>query len=107
MTSDTGSMRMKHRRVAVETIVSFGVENRRDPGPRLDINMYTEGHKAPNAKKLPLNLLDALRALEGSSVLKAGLGEDVVASYVRLKHDDWNAYSRHITEWERETTLDC
>ena len=34
-------------------------------------------------------------------------GEDVVRSYLRLKHDDWNAYARHLTEWERETTLDC
>ncbi len=84
-----------------------GIRNKRDPGKRLDINMYTEGHKAKNAKKLPLNLLDALRALEKSSVLKAGLGEDVLASYLKLKHDDWNAYSRHLTEWERQTTLDC
>ena len=84
-----------------------GIKNRRDPGPRLDITMYTEGHKAPNARKLPLNLLDALRALERSTVLRAGLGEDVVGSYLRLKHDDWNAYARHLTEWERETTLDC
>jgi glutamine synthetase type III len=84
-----------------------GVRNRRDPGKRLDINMYTEAHKAVGAKKLPLNLLDALRALETSAVMRAGLGEAVVASYLKLKHDDWNTYSRHLTEWERQTTLDC
>ena len=37
-----------------------GIANKRDPGQRLDINMYTEGHKVDGAKKLPLNLLDAL-----------------------------------------------
>jgi glutamine synthetase len=84
-----------------------GVRNRRDPGKRLDINMYTEGHLAPDAKKLPLNLLDALRVLDRCAVLKAGLGADVVTSYLKLKHEDWNAYSRHLTDWERETTLDC
>ena len=47
-----------------------GMRNKRDPGKRLDINMYTEGHKVKGAKKLPLNLLDALRALENSAVLK-------------------------------------
>ena len=52
-----------------------GIENSRDPGERLDINMYTEGDKATNAKKLPLNLLDALRALEKSTVLKEAFGE--------------------------------
>src|SRR5215471_16337177 len=80
-----------------------GIKNKRDPGKRLDINMYTEGHKVKNAKKLPLNLLDALRALERSSLFKAAFGEDVLSSYVKLKYEDWNAYSRHLTEWERQT----
>ena len=84
-----------------------GIKNKRDPGKRLDINMYTEGHKARGAKRLPLNLLDALRALEKSSVLENGLGAEVLSPYIKLKHDDWNAYSRHLTEWERQTTLDC
>jgi glutamine synthetase len=84
-----------------------GINNKRDPGKRLDINMYTEGHKAVGAKRLPLNLLDALRALDKSSILKSALGEDVVASYVKLKTDDWNSYARHLTEWERQSTLDC
>jgi glutamine synthetase len=84
-----------------------GMANSRDPGPRLDINMYTEGVKAPKAKQLPLNLLDALRALEASDVLKAQLGEVVVGSYLKLKHSDWNEHCRQLTEWERQTTLDC
>jgi glutamine synthetase len=84
-----------------------GVANKRDPGKRLDINMYTEGHKARGARKLPLNLLDALRALGRSDVLKAAFGEGPLASYLKLKHEDWNAYSRHLTDWERQNTLDC
>ena len=84
-----------------------GIENARDPGKRLDINMYTEGDKARNAAKLPLNLLDALRTLDKSTVLKKALGEDLTASYLKLKHADWDNYCRHLTEWERQTTLDC
>jgi glutamine synthetase len=84
-----------------------GVASKRDPGKRLDINMYTEGHTVKNAKRLPLNLLDALRSLEKSSVLKSGLGEAFVSSYLKLKRDDWNAYAQHLTQWERDTTLDC
>jgi glutamine synthetase type III len=84
-----------------------GMTNKRSPGERLDINMYTEGNKTEGAKKLPLNLLDALRELDGSATLKEALGEQAVASYIKLKHDDWNAYSRHLTDWERQTTLDC
>ncbi len=84
-----------------------GIRSNREPGDRLDINMYTEGHKVTGLKKLPLNLLDALRALEESVVLKNAFGEKTLNAYIKLKHDDWNAYSRHLTEWERQTTLDC
>jgi glutamine synthetase len=83
-----------------------GLRHQRDPGARLDLNMYTEGHKATGAKKLPLNLLDAIRALEGSPVLGESLGA-FVPSYVKLKHEEWNDYTRHLTQWERDTTLDC
>jgi glutamine synthetase len=83
-----------------------GIDNDRDPGKRLDINMYTEGHKVGDVKKLPLNLLDALRALEASEVLTAALG-DFVPAYLKLKHNEWNDYARHLTQWERDTTLDC
>lgn len=83
-----------------------GIASKRDPGPRLDINMYTDGHTVADAKKLPLNLLDALRALEGSSVLSEALGP-LVPAYLKLKHGEWNDYARHLTQWERDTTLDC
>jgi glutamine synthetase type III len=83
-----------------------GIRNKRDPGKRLDINMYTDGHTVKDAKRLPLNLLDALRAFEASSVMKEYLG-GFVASYVALKHGEWNDYARHLTQWERDTTLDC
>lgn len=83
-----------------------GIANARDPGPRLDINMYTAGHTVAGAKTLPLNLLDALRALEASSVLRDALGP-LVPAYLKLKHGEWNDYARHLTQWERDTTLDC
>jgi glutamine synthetase type III len=84
-----------------------GIRNERDPGKRLDINMYTEGHTVKGAKRLPLNLLDALRAFEGNSMLRAALGEGFSSAYLKLRHAQWNDYARHLTEWERETTLDC
>jgi glutamate---methylamine ligase len=83
-----------------------GIQSNRDPGQRLDINMYTDGHLVRDVKKLPLNLLDALRALEASRLLNENLGEYVPA-YLKLKHQEWNDFSRHLTQWERETTLDC
>ena len=59
-----------------------------------------------DVKTLPLNLLDALRALERSEVLRQALGS-FVPSYLRLKQEEWDAFSRHLTAWERDNTLDC
>jgi glutamate---methylamine ligase len=84
-----------------------GIRHRRDPGQRLDINMYTDGHKLGEVKRLPLNLLDALRALEASPTFTEAFGDAFIGSYLKLKRDDWNAYARYLTQWERETTLDC
>ncbi len=83
-----------------------GIRNQRDPGKRLDINMYTDGHKVRGAKKLPLNLLDALRALDKSTVLRSALGAPLVDGFLKLKTQEWNDYSRHLTQWERTNTLD-
>ena len=82
-----------------------GIEQRRDPGERLDINMY-EARADTDVKRLPLNLLDALRNFDGNPVMRAGLGDELVTSYVRLKMADWHDFMSHTSEWERTHTLD-
>ncbi|HKQ54607.1 MAG TPA: type III glutamate--ammonia ligase [Methyloceanibacter sp.] len=85
-----------------------GIARSIDPGKPLDINMYAEGHKAPpGVKKLPLNLLDALRVTEKSELLRRELGDEFVDSYVKLKMREWNDYTGHLSSWERAATLDC
>ena len=83
-----------------------GMASAADPGPRLDINMYTHGETV-RARRLPANLLDALRAFEADTTLCAALGESFATAYLRLKHQDWAAYARHLSSWELETTLDA
>ena len=83
-----------------------GIINVRDPGPRLDINMYTQGEQIGDVPKLPLNLLDAIRALESNEVLGQALPA-LIPAYTKLKHSEWNDYARHLTDWERANTLDC
>ena len=79
-----------------------------DPGKPLNIDMYAEGHKAPvDTKKLPLNLLDALRLTERSELLRRELGSEFIDSYIKLKTKEWDEFSRQLTPWERATTLDC
>lgn len=83
-----------------------GIDRKLDPGEQSDYNSYTE--PAPDeAKRLPNNLLDALRSLETNSVLKESLGESFVGSYLKLKYQEWNRFSSHVTDWELDNTLDC
>jgi glutamine synthetase type III len=83
-----------------------GVDNDRDPGQRLDINMYTEGHKLRRIRRLPLNMLDAVRLFDKSKVLRAAFGDELVSSYVKLKLEEWRSYATTISQWERDHTLD-
>ena len=84
-----------------------GIANKRDPGKRHDINMYTDGHKLRGVKNLPLTLLDALRVTEKSKVLRDGFGDETMRSYLKLKLGEWHAYTAHLSDWERDNTLDC
>jgi len=83
-----------------------GVINKIDPGKRLDIDMYKEGHKVDDAIQLPLNLLDALRVFDRNTVLKESLGNDFSKAYISLKTAEWNSYASHFSVWERENTID-
>ncbi len=83
-----------------------GVRSNADPGRRYDIDMYQEGHKVKGAPKLPLNLLDALRDYDKDKTLKAMMGEEFSAAYLKLKHKEWNSYVSHFSRWEHENTLD-
>ena len=83
-----------------------GVENKTDPGKRLDIDMYAEGHKVKNAPKLPLNLLDALRSFQNNKTMRSILGAAFADSYVKLKMNEWNSYMQHFSDWERQNALD-
>ncbi|WP_106795836.1 type III glutamate--ammonia ligase [Rhizobium sp. H4] len=83
-----------------------GIRSQADPGPHHDIDMYAEGHLVKDAPRLPLNLLDALRAYDADEGLKAAIGSEFSAAYLKLKHREWNAYCSHFTQWERDSTLD-
>jgi len=92
-----------------------GINNKRDPGQPIFVNMYTDGHKFPNVKKLPSNIMDAIDHLSQNKVLKEAFGEQIVNSYVKLKRQEYKDFSSKdnfskgssVTEWEKVNTLDC
>lgn len=85
-----------------------GVDKSIAPGDRLDNDMYANPELAgENVKRLPLNLLDAIRHFEKDTTLNHALGEDFSTAYCKLKRNDWNKYSSSLSQWERDNTLDC
>lgn len=84
-----------------------GLDNKTDPGKRLDIDMYAHGHTVKGAKSLPLCLIDAIRLFGRNKVMRAAMGDAFYDAYIKLKTRDWNRYCQQLTQWERDTTLDC
>lgn len=83
-----------------------GVRSKADPGKRHDIDMYAEGHLVKDAPKLPLNLLDALRAYDDDGDLKSMMGDDFSASFIKMKMQEWTSFVSHFSQWEKDNTLD-
>jgi|TARA_B110000977_G_scaffold72672_1_gene98354 glutamine synthetase len=83
-----------------------GVHSKADPGKRHDIDMYAEGYKITDAPKLPLNMLDALRAYDEDTELKASMGAEFSAAYLKMKHQEWNDFCSHFSSWEKANTMD-
>ncbi|MEM7597495.1 MAG: type III glutamate--ammonia ligase [Pseudomonadota bacterium] len=83
-----------------------GVRSKADPGKRYDIDMYAEGHKVRGAPKLPLNMLDAIRAYDRDKLLKSSMGDEFSAAFIKLKTNEWNSFTAHFSQWEKDNTLD-
>jgi glutamine synthetase len=83
-----------------------GVRSKADPGKRYDIDMYAQGHTVRGAPKLPLNMLDALRAYDKDKGLKEAMGKEFSDAYLKLKMEEWNSFVSHFSSWEKENTLD-
>jgi glutamine synthetase len=84
-----------------------GLAQHRDPGRRLDNNMYSDPLPARSVRQLPTNLLDALRALRANEVLGQALGAPFIDAYIKLKEHEWYEHQAQISAWERQVTLDC
>jgi len=84
-----------------------GIATQRSPGPRCDNNMYSHPLPPEEMKRLPANLLDALRALRSDKVLISALGAPFIEAFTKLKEYEWAEHHAHISAWERTATLDC
>ena len=88
-----------------------GVKNKRSPGKRLDINMYTQGHKLKRVKKLPNSLEQAIKKFSNDTIVKKSIGAKVVSKYVKLKKRELKEFSQvgeaNKASWMRKNIIDC
>jgi glutamine synthetase len=90
-----------------------GVERGLDAGaPTTELNLHelTDAQRSElGVEKLPENLLDATRELEGCELLRRALGttarEDYVDYFVRVKRNEWQQAHEQITQWELDRYL--
>ena len=88
-----------------------GIKNKRSPGKRLDINMYTQGNKLKRVKKLPNSLEQAIKKFSNDTIVKKSIGARVVSKYVKLKKRELKEFSQvreaKKESWMRKNIIDC
>ncbi len=84
-----------------------GIQEHRQPGKRLDENMFTRGSEFPDLPLLPNNLLEALKCLEADQLLMSTLSELGATTFLDFKYQEWDAYNAAITPWELEQYINC
>ena len=85
-----------------------GIENRLDPGPPVNKDIFRMSHRERRHLRiddLPLNLSEALDALEKDDVVRECLGEHIFSSFVEAKRAEWSDYIQHVSPWETDRYL--
>ena len=79
-----------------------GIEHGVDPGPRFDGNAY----EAKDVARAPETLVDAIAELESSEVAAKAFGADVHDHLVNTARQEWAAFNRVVTDWERRRNFE-
>jgi len=74
-----------------------GIENELELPAALEGNAYVS-----DAERFPSTLRDAIAALEGGSIARSALGDDVVDHYLNYARTEQQLFDQVVTNWERE-----
>ncbi|KAI9005085.1 glutamine synthetase [Hyaloraphidium curvatum] len=84
-----------------------GLEKRLDPGPPALYNAYTTP-PPEGTEVLSHSMVESLKKLEDADKgLKTRLGDSFLASYLKLRREEWEDYLAKISQWEIDHTVDC
>ncbi len=73
-----------------------GIENTLELEPAYEGDAYT----AEGIREIPKTLREALALLDGSTVLRAAFGDDVIEHYLHTGRWEQLEYDRRVTDWE-------
>jgi glutamine synthetase len=79
-----------------------GIERGLEPPPRFNGNAYV----APGLPRVPANLGDALDRFSGSELARDAFGPDVHEHLCNTARQEWLAFNRAVTDWERRRNFD-
>lgn len=67
--------------------------------------MSAERRFALGIRSLPRSLDEALDALEADSLILEAIGSHAASNYIRAKRQEWEEYSRKVSQWEIDRYL--
>jgi glutamine synthetase len=79
-----------------------GVEHHIEPPPPFQANAYT----APDIQRVPSTLVEAIEALEQSTMAVDAFGDDVHAHLLNTARQEWAAFNRTVTDWELQRNFE-
>ncbi len=83
-----------------------GIVNKIDPGPPEERNIYEAMEQGKDVSKIPLNLGEALEALDDDEVIKSALPDEMYKVFHHYKIDEWERFLATVTEWDVNEYLD-
>jgi glutamine synthetase len=85
-----------------------GVQRRLKAGDPLNVDTYSvsEGElEAAGVRRVPANLGEAIAEFEADPLARRVFGEELHATYVRVRRSEWQEYNTVVGEWERQRYL--
>ncbi len=85
-----------------------GIENRMDPGPPVNKNIFEMSHREKRRLKideLPPNLYEALRQLNKDKAMQEVLGDHILTYFSKAKMAAWHQYNIQVHQWEVDRYL--
>ena len=80
-----------------------GIKRQLPVPPSVDTNIFNltaEEKKTRHIHSLPANLREATLAMSESDFMKEAVGSHIFERYTSAKMDEWNEYTRQVTDWE-------